>query len=526
MNRLLGKKFKWTLGILLIAEVLSFAAYFFNAGNIVFIGVLLAALGATLYRLEYGLMIALVELVIGSMGYLFYFDTDGGEISIRMGVWLIILSVWAAKEIRGIIDNKKDGTTLKAQFQYLLYFIKNNYLAYFLVLFLFIIWGVIIGILNNIGFNSLFLDANGYAFFILLFPVYRIISNYKGVSTENEYGIPLFLLRALEIFFAAITWVTIKSLLLLFLFSHQLYDLMNVIYKWVRDTKVGEITQMSEGIYRIFFQSHLFLILGFFLLLFLMSKYFFRNYFSIKQLLKTEKYNITTTFLLLSGVFAVIIIGFSRSFWIGTFTGILLWIFFLWKQFYWKRILTALAGMTLIIGLSLGMIAAITSFPYPSSAGKFSTTKAVSSRAEQTVSGGAAVASRWAMLPPLWKEIKEAPILGSGFGATITYRSSDPRILESTVDGKYTTFALEWGWLDVWLKLGVIGLICYIMLLGKIFFDGYKLSRDTPRFTEPLITGIAIVVVINFFTPFLNHPLGIGYLILTAVWLDKIRGRL
>lgn len=523
MNELLGKKFKWTLGILLMVEILSFVAYFFNVGNIIFIGILLSVLGVTLYKLEYGLMIALVELIIGSMGYLFYFDTDGGKISIRMGIWLIIISVWAAKEIKGIIDNRREGKTLKTQFQHLLHFVKNNYLAYFLVLFLFIAWGFTMGILNNNGFSSLFLDANGYAFFLLIFPVYRSISGHQETITEYKYGIPSYLFQVLGIFFAAATWVVIKSLLLLFLFSHKLYQVMDVIYGWIRATQVGEITQMSEGVYRIFFQSHLFLILGFFLLLFLLSKYFFRNYFSIKQLLRTEKYNTIFSFLLLGAIFAVIIISFSRSFWMGTFTGILLWIFFLWKQFYWKRMLTALGGLIIIAGISLGMIVAITSFPYPSPTGQFSATQAVSSRAQQTVSGGAAVASRWSMLPPLWKKIKEAPVLGSGFGATITYRSSDPRILESTVNGKYTTFALEWGWLDIWLKLGALGLICYIMLLGKLFFDGYKLSRTTPRFTDPLITGIAIVVVINFFTPFLNHPLGIGYLILAAAWLDKIR---
>ncbi|HMB66045.1 MAG TPA: hypothetical protein VKO42_04160, partial [Patescibacteria group bacterium] len=132
--------------------------------------------------------------------------------------------------------------------------------------------------------------------------------------------------------------------------------------------------------------------------------------------------------------------------------------------------------------------------------------------------------SRWNLLPKLWSEIKETPILGRGFGTTITYRSNDPRVLESTADGQYTTYAFEWGWLDIWLKLGFFGLFCYIFLIGKIILDGLT-NKDL--FRSALINGVivslAVIAVINFFTPYLNHPLGLGALMLASIIMDKKR---
>ena len=56
--------------------------------------------------------------------------------------------------------------------------------------------------------------------------------------------------------------------------------------------------------------------------------------------------------------------------------------------------------------------------------------------------------------------------MGRGFGATVTYQTRDPRILADNGSGEYTTYAFEWGWLDIWLKLGIFGLAAYFLLIG------------------------------------------------------------
>ena len=187
-------------------------------------------------------------------------------------------------------------------------------------------------------------------------------------------------------------------------------------------------------------------------------------------------------------------------------------------------------GIFILSGIfALFLIAVTVKFPYPDSQTNFNAAKLLSERAK-TVSGEAGVSSRWSLLPELWGEIKKAPIRGQGFGAEVTYKSSDPRVLEKNPDGFYTTYAFEWGWLDVWLKIGFLGLLTYLVLIflivhkiiwpvikeGKFnlnFENGFKLS---------LAVGLAAISIINFFSPYLNHPLGIGYLLLlTSLYLSS-----
>ncbi|MCK5211552.1 O-antigen ligase family protein, partial [Candidatus Parcubacteria bacterium] len=131
---------------------------------------------------------------------------------------------------------------------------------------------------------------------------------------------------------------------------------------------------------------------------------------------------------------------------------------------------------TIIIFLStifsLILIAGIIKFPLPTPGTGFSASL-IQNRAMQ-ISGEAGVSSRWALLPELLKEIKKTPILGAGFGATVSYRTSDPRVLEQNPNGQYTTYAFEWGFLDIWLKLGLLGLSAYLALIIMIFVVAFK----------------------------------------------------
>ena len=112
--------------------------------------------------------------------------------------------------------------------------------------------------------------------------------------------------------------------------------------------------------------------------------------------------------------------------------------------------------------------------------------------------------------------VQSYPILGSGFGTTVTYISNDPRVREVSRTGEYTTYAFEWGWLDIWLKMGVIGLIGLLGLLGYLGRIFYRKAASNPL----ALAGLAVLVAlaaINVFTPYLNHPLGLGMLILLTM---------
>ena len=155
-----------------------------------------------------------------------------------------------------------------------------------------------------------------------------------------------------------------------------------------------------------------------------------------------------------------------------------------------------------------------------------------------SVSGEAAVSSRWNLLPELLEEIKKAPVLGQGLGAVVTYQSSDPRILESTAgqSGTYTTFAFEWGYLDMVLKFGTLGILFYLFYLGLLIKNGFIFSRDAlllwskgQKITLETTLGVGLffgylmLLMTNGFSPYLNHPLGVGYLLLFTVFLLKFQ---
>ncbi|MDD1463721.1 hypothetical protein MEO39_27495, partial [Dolichospermum sp. ST_sed2] len=74
-------------------------------------------------------------------------------------------------------------------------------------------------------------------------------------------------------------------------------------------------------------------------------------------------------------------------------------------------------------------------------------------------------------------------------------------------------------YLDTWIEIGLFGLITYLFLIINLFRYGIKLYHQysEQQLESSLIlgflAGIIILASINVTTPYLNHPLGIGYLL-------------
>jgi O-antigen ligase len=304
---------------------------------------------------------------------------------------------------------------------------------------------------------------------------------------------------------------------------------------------------------RIFFQSQIWSLLGFFILLALINK---RGPAVIKSISEAregaegaERARIsasggkseaeigaaaasqgqtTASFyaagmsILLSIAFATILLSLSRSFFIGFAAGLILFLILNGKKL--RRAIIWI-GTSAVAGLLLVLLIAYFPFPRSIIGGSFFSLfgNRVSDLSE------AAVRSRWDLLPPLWQKIAARPIEGSGFGTTVTYKSSDPRALELNPTGLFTTYAFEWGYLDMWLKLGLTGLVAYLVLLWTIFHRGWLIVRSSEFGVRSqhttlssqlptilgLLTGLVALAVVHFFTPYLNHPLGITYVLLT-----------
>ena len=134
----------------------------------------------------------------------------------------------------------------------------------------------------------------------------------------------------------------------------------------------------------------------------------------------------------------------------------------------------------------------------------------------------AAAYSRWNLLPVITKQIMISPIIGQGFGATVTYQSADPRVLAKDPSGTYETYAFEWGWLDLWLKLGLWGMLIYLAWLLAVIRDLLKTKKIEATW---LALSLVALMVVHFFTPYLNHPLGLIIMIISVqavrIWQEN-----
>jgi O-antigen ligase len=360
-----------------------------------------------------------------------------------------------------------------------------------------LIWSVVWGLIRKNSLSNLFFDFNGWLYFILVIPFFDIIKTEQHI--QNIF----------KILSASLLIVCFKTVFLFWVFTHNLVCWMQPLYRWMSDNYIGEISLMSYDFYRVFIQSQIFVLVGFFVFLIVSLQYLFKQN-SVWFKNKILSYILT----ILSGL--TLLISFSRSFWVGLLAGIILLLILnkkLWPNLRqaWIKIV---AILILIAVVDLVLALGIANIPQPLGP-RVSLTSLVEKRVTENEVAGM---SRLNLIQPLLKAIAKHPVIGSGFGQTVTYQSLDPRNLKDNSEGWYTTFAFEWGYFDIWLKIGLVGLMVYLFLIWQIIKSGWQ-NRSILNIS--LILGLVAVLVTSFFSPYLNHPLGIGYLILCSVIFEK-----
>jgi len=350
---------------------------------------------------------------------------------------------------------------------------------------------------------NIFNDFNAWLYFLYLLPLIYILR-------EKKYLAPVW-----PILLASVTAVSLKSLFFLYAFSHKFSNLQNYLYDWGRDTRWGEFTLVSGGLFRIFSQAQLFTMIGAVILLvdILLIK---------KTKTNTKDWWYCAAIVALSVV--TVLLSLSRSFWVGLLAaGIVILGFAIFYYRYKFTNILGLAGKALILALLSFIVLAIALFfPVPQQT-VINPSSALNSRFDIQDQAGA---SRWNQLPHLFKAITKHPILGSGWGTTITYESRDPRITSiKNPTGVYTTYAFEWGYLDIILKIGVIGLLIYLAFIYQIVRNLFiqlknKEVHSNNALLIGLFLGLVALVATHVFSPYLNHPLGIGYIILVMATIE------
>ncbi|KPJ85632.1 hypothetical protein AMJ57_02360, partial [Parcubacteria bacterium SG8_24] len=383
----------------------------------------------------------------------------------------------------------------------------------YLALLVLLAFGTVRGIIGGNDLGNIFFDANGYAYFALFPAVISVLAA------------PPWRERLLILLAAAVTVSVGKALLVFYLFSHRVSSVMLMIYTWIRDTRVGEITIMAGDFYRVFFQAHVFALVVAFILFLLLVR-------------PAATGRRRTGLLHLAFIWSLtgLVMGLSRSFWFGGFVGViaalvsLRWLSGSFRP--WKRALTVgLVGLA----AALLVITATYLIPFPRRGADVSFASLFGSRAF-SLSGEAAANSRWALLPELWQAGWRHPVFGSGLGTTVTYTTSDPRLLALNPTGRYTTYAFEWGYHDLWVKFGILGLVIFAWFLAVVlapYVFRLRLSRgrwspdrvhESPSdmkktaWVAGVLVGALALLATNVFSPYLNHPLGIGILMLVAAF--------
>jgi len=494
-------------------------------------------------KLEYGFYILFADLFVDSFGYVFAWN----RVSLRVAMAGVLLTVVLFRIAR---DATKKEALMFEKLEKFIRRYRSLSAAYALLMF----WlgsSFLHGWIAN-GFQNAFQDFNGLLLLSFL-PLLLFVS----MRLNNLFNI----LKA------ALLWQFMLVSVVELVFSR--WGVVPVLYTFIRDNRFGEITPAFGNFYRIFLQSEVYAVVG--LLIAMTSILLNKNRFVIagglasgRHLLKQfSDYTVRhADYVLLFISTVLLLMSLSRSFWVGTAVALMVGIVTMMMQliqdkksmylldtvvsnrYTFRKPLFVKTSFRSFSMIAITVVLSIVYVAFISSTG-FGTSRVVKDR---TTISEAAASSRQAQLKPLHNAILQSPIIGYGFGKELEYRSADPRrIAESGGTGVVWTWAFELGWHDLILKTGIIGALLYllfiILLMKMLWFQAqssklkaqsehskYKLQLLNDPITElpltpyplPVIFFLSLVaiVVIHAFTPYLNHPLGIGVILLATLALS------
>jgi len=428
--------------------------------------VLLAVVAAgAMADIRWGVAVVLIELLWGSHGHLLHLSFAGAEWSLRMGIFAVVLAaaIWHLRNGAARQFVVRAVRTHPARWPALVF---SATLAV----------AAILGALRH-PWDRVFFDANAWAF-ILLAPAFLL-------AWREEHHRP-WLVTA---FLTGAAYLIVRTYVLFFLFTHDLGGLWVPLYQWVRDTRLGEVTVFPGGFPRVFLPSAVY-------------------FLAAIPLAAHARSHPRLRWIVIGGGVAVLTVGLSRSYWIGLLTiaaaGVIAGFVRTRRHaFPWRAVWHGAAA----IAIGFAVAIALVRFPYPPRLTTAGFGETIVARFQQD----AAVGNRWQQIAPLYAAIRSHPIFGSGFGAAVTYETRDPRTRATHPNGEYTTTAFEWGYFDDLLERGFLGLLAELWLIATLVWYGLKTS--SPHHAS-LSLGLLAIAVVHATSPYLNHPLGIGMLLI------------
>ncbi len=483
--------FKYTFWSLILADILFFYAHYFpKFETIFFIITIIFFLFLMFRKIEFAIYLPILELLIGSQGHLMNFHVGQQIISFRIALFLI-------SSTAGLYYTIKSNLTKKNKE---LLFLKSKYYKIFILFLLMLLWGTIIALSKHRSLNNIFLDLNGYLF-ILILPIFYQIIREKHLTKNLLY-----------LFWGASFFFSLKVILSFYIFSHHFNGVnLTILYEWLRDTRVGEITMVNKHFFRIFFQSQIYILISFIINFNLLN---FKKHF-------VEKNDFRALVVLTILNLSALIVSLSRSYWVGL--TMFLFILFIWlivKKYSFLKIIKVYLKFIAFLSVSILFVFLLVKIPHTN-------TDLSDIFSKRLTSNEDASNSRLELLPHMLNKIKKHSLIGNGLAQEITYFSYDPRNRnEKNPDGSVTTYSFEWGWLSIWMKFGILGIILYLYLILKIIIDSVKLAtKNWPHSSAILFISLGLGMIsistIHIFSPYLDHPLGIGFIIISISLIEK-----
>lgn len=336
--------------------------------------------------------------------------------------------------------------------------------------------------------------------------------------------------QALEHAMNMIFWLS-ASLATITVFLHFFLKLSNnenafELNLWLNNYSLGGMAILKTGIHRIFLKSQIFLQVAIVYGIWLLGKCSGKKRIII---------------LVMNGIiFSACIISYTRGFWLGLAVSalVLLLIGIRYWKIYLKSIVAILAVFTVFISLSsvlykgpMVIIEVVNRFSpdliVPENTSKDNILNSPHMNGDIIMndsdligdiiddSNQASVNIRADTFAALFKNISKHPIIGNGLGANL--------------DGIRNDGKTEYMYLDMMMKTGGIGMILFIAtFFGFIIKQVHQellrkkqkiniLNWDSSQLRNRFLTAAYIgVAVTSFFNPFLNNPMGIILLMLTA----------
>lgn len=474
LKQFTGSTFWWLFGGALVLDLLSFFAFGGPLETLFFVllGVGILLLGWK--RPEWLFPLALTELITTSNGHSLNIEVGSVSIGLRILLFFVLMLVTALR----IIRTKDAGAHIPQVLRLPLGLLASV-----------LLYGILLGVLNGNSLRSLYLDANGYL------AVGYLLAALVWMQDRHARH---HLLQAVG---AGVSWITLKTLLLFFAFGHLHPKTLDPLYRWIRDTRLGEITLQRGNVYRIFLQSQWFLVPALFV--------------SASYMLLAERIRENGVRIVHMLTFAAMIVTLSRTFWLALVVLIPILVVYVWWHRGWRVLVSRIPDLALTKIGSIALLWILIAVPLFQTVGSGVFSGLLRDRATNTAD--TALDSRRQLLPPMLATFLEAPLAGSGLGTEVTYITADKRYMDTNGTNVVSTYAFEWGWIDLLIKFGVVGTAVFVLFLTTLAQALWRARRLYPH-QEWLYCGLlatlGALVVTHMFSPYLNHPIGWGMLAL------------